>query len=79
MVLDFLSVPATSTDTEQAFSGGGLTISRLQHSLSDQSTRVASVLASWASIKGLIPKAEIIQTFQNKKTWEKNVNQAVKK
>ncbi|KAF8575008.1 hypothetical protein K439DRAFT_1370980, partial [Ramaria rubella] len=69
---------ATSTSTERAFSGGGLTISQMQHSLSDQSTHAASVLASWASIKGLIPEAEIIQTFQNKKTREKNVNQVVK-
>ncbi|KAF8581325.1 hypothetical protein K439DRAFT_1299256, partial [Ramaria rubella] len=54
---------ATSTDTEWEFSGGGLTISRMQHSLSDQSTCAASVLASWASVKGMIPQAEIIQMF----------------
>ncbi|KAF8577321.1 hypothetical protein K439DRAFT_1317511, partial [Ramaria rubella] len=55
---------ATSTDTECAFSGGQLTVSWMRHSLSDQLTRAASVLASWASIKGMVPEAEIIQTFQ---------------
>ncbi|KAF8579674.1 hypothetical protein K439DRAFT_1359061 [Ramaria rubella] len=40
---------ATSTDTECAFSGGGLTISRMRHSLSDASTRAASVLTLWGS------------------------------
>ncbi|KAF8578272.1 hypothetical protein K439DRAFT_1362512, partial [Ramaria rubella] len=69
---------ATSTDTEHAFSGSGLTISQMQHSLSDQSTCATSVLASWASIKGMVPEAEIIQTFQNKKNRDKNGNKGVK-
>ena len=60
MALDFLSVPgmsvccssglvglyisATSTDVERAFSQGGLTVSKLRHSLSDKSTLCFSVL-----------------------------------
>ncbi|KAF8581489.1 hypothetical protein K439DRAFT_1302189, partial [Ramaria rubella] len=52
---------ATSTNTEHAFSGGGLTVSRMHHSLSDASTCAASVLASWGSIEGLIPAAQIVQ------------------
>ncbi|KAF8574540.1 hypothetical protein K439DRAFT_1307735, partial [Ramaria rubella] len=67
IICQFLVSSATSTDTECAFSGGGLTVSRMRHSLSDQSTHATSVLVSWASIKGMVPEAEIIQTFQNKK------------
>ncbi|KAF8577616.1 hypothetical protein K439DRAFT_1305243, partial [Ramaria rubella] len=52
---------ATSTDTERAFSGGGLTVSRMCHSLSDQSTRAATVLASWAAVEGMVPEGDIIQ------------------
>ncbi|KAF8589415.1 hypothetical protein K439DRAFT_1332778, partial [Ramaria rubella] len=59
---------ATSTDTERAFSGGGLTVSRMCHSLSDESTCTASVLASWGSVDGLILVAQIIQGFKEKKS-----------
>ncbi|KAF8584751.1 hypothetical protein K439DRAFT_1314367, partial [Ramaria rubella] len=52
---------ATSTNTEHAFSGGGLTISCMCHSLLDASTHATSVLASWGSIEGLIPTAQIVQ------------------
>ncbi|KAF8584239.1 hypothetical protein K439DRAFT_1302530, partial [Ramaria rubella] len=51
---------ATSTDTECAFSGGGLSVSRMRHSLSDKSMCVATVLASWALVNGMIPEVEII-------------------
>ncbi|KAF8592212.1 hypothetical protein K439DRAFT_1325075, partial [Ramaria rubella] len=56
--------------TERAFSGSGLTVSRMRHTLSDKSTRAATVLASWASVDGMIPEAEIIQKFTNKKKRE---------
>ncbi|KAF8585777.1 hypothetical protein K439DRAFT_1314362, partial [Ramaria rubella] len=51
---------ATSTDTERAFSSGGLTVSQMCHSLSDKSTRAASVLSSWAAVGGVIPEEVII-------------------
>ncbi|KAF8573358.1 hypothetical protein K439DRAFT_1316224, partial [Ramaria rubella] len=52
---------ATSTDTERAFSGGRLTVSRMRPSLSNKSTHTATVLASWASVDGTKPEVEIIQ------------------
>ncbi|KAF8586478.1 hypothetical protein K439DRAFT_1340907, partial [Ramaria rubella] len=59
---------ATSTSTEHAFSGGGLTVSRMHHVLSDASTHAASILASWGLVDGLIPVAQIIQGFKEKKS-----------
>lgn len=58
-------VLATSTDVERAFSRGGLTVSKLRHSLSDTSTQAATVLGSWCD-KGLVPVDEIIADFKNK-------------
>ncbi|KIM35089.1 hypothetical protein M413DRAFT_48960, partial [Hebeloma cylindrosporum] len=66
MALDFMSIPATSTDVERAFLHGGLTISKIRHSLSDKSARAATVLGSWSSLEGVIPKAHIIQLFKDK-------------
>ena len=66
MALDFLSAPASSTDIERAFSRGGLTVSKRRHSLSDESTRAATVLSSWATVKGLIPEDEIVSVFRDK-------------
>jgi hypothetical protein len=57
---------ATSTDVERAFSRGGLTISKLRHSLSDKSARAATVLGSWSTLEGVVPKAKIIELFKNK-------------
>ena len=57
---------ATSTDVERAFSRGGLTISKLQHSLSDKSARAATVLGSWSNLEGAILKASIIDRFKDK-------------
>ena len=37
---------ATSTNVEHAFSRGGLTVSKMQHTLSDELTRAATVLGS---------------------------------
>ncbi|TDL15373.1 hypothetical protein BD410DRAFT_732808 [Rickenella mellea] len=56
---------ATSTDVECAFSQGGLTVSKCRHALSDESTRAATILGSWAGIGGLIPEM-IIQAFRDK-------------
>jgi len=57
---------ASSCDVERAFSRGGLTVSKYRHALSDESTRAATLLNSWSKIPGLIPDAEIIQTFKDK-------------
>ncbi|KAJ3505977.1 hypothetical protein NMY22_g17397 [Coprinellus aureogranulatus] len=66
MALDYLSVPATSTDVERAFSRGGLTVSKLRHSLSDQSTRCQTVLGVWCGVPGLVPTDKIIKVFEDK-------------
>lgn len=57
---------ATSTDAERAFSRGGLTVSKLRHSLYDESTRAATVFGSWAESPELIPEREIIEMFKKK-------------
>lgn len=81
MSLDFLSAPASSTDVERAFSRGGLTVSKRRHALSDESTRAATVLSSWASLSGLIPEEEILQVFRDKckrpKKGKSNAGEAV--
>ncbi|TDL21387.1 hypothetical protein BD410DRAFT_724431, partial [Rickenella mellea] len=59
---------ASSTDVERAFSRGGLTVSKRRHSLSDESLRAATVLSSWADVEGLIPEAEIVEHFRDKKS-----------
>lgn len=38
----------------------------MRHSLSDESTRAASVLGSWCEIPELIPRTEIVQVFKDK-------------
>ena len=45
---------ATSTDVERAFSHGGPTVSKMRHSLSDESTRAASVLGAWCDLPGAV-------------------------
>jgi hypothetical protein len=73
MALDFLSMPAASTDVERAFSRGRLTVSRLRHSLSNEATRAATVLSSWSTISGLIPENEIIENIRLKRfRWAKD-------
>jgi hypothetical protein len=57
---------ATSTDVERAFSRGGLTVSKMRHSLSDESTRAATVLSSWCDFPSAIPREDIITTFREK-------------
>ena len=68
---DFLSLSAdlclaSSCDVERGFSRGGLTVSKLRHGLSDESTRASTVLHAWSQIPGLIPENEIIQVFKDK-------------
>lgn len=71
MALDFLSSPATSTDVERAFSRGGLTVSKLRHSLSDDSTKCTSVLGAWAEVPGLIPFDSLVELFDDKSSRTK--------
>lgn len=63
---DVVSIPATSTDVERAFSHGGLTVSKMRHSLSDKSVRAATVVGSWAGLPGAIPSSEITTIFNDK-------------
>ncbi|PIL32862.1 hypothetical protein GSI_04980 [Ganoderma sinense ZZ0214-1] len=65
MALDFLSVPATSTDIERAFSRGRLTVSRLRYALGDKSVRASTLLGSWARIPGLVDEGEIVDIIKN--------------
>jgi len=57
---------ASSTDVECTFSYGGLTVSKMQHSLSDKSTWAATILGSWCMLPGAIPQNEIITAFKKK-------------
>jgi hypothetical protein len=58
---------ATSTDVERAFSRGSLTVSKMRHSLSDESTRAATVLGSWVALfSDLIPHNDIVTSFKDK-------------
>jgi hypothetical protein len=65
--LVFIFLSATSTDVERAFSRGVLTVSKMRHSLSDESTRAASVLGSWwHHLPDAIPVNDIIAEFKEK-------------
>jgi hypothetical protein len=57
---------ASSTDVERAFSRGGLTVSRMRHSLSDASVRAAAVVGSWCDYAAVIPRKELINIFNDK-------------
>jgi hypothetical protein len=65
---------ATSTDVERSFSSGGLTVSKMRHSLSDESTRAASVLGAWCDLPGAVPRDEIVAVFKDKGKRPKNNN-----
>jgi len=64
---------ATSTDVERAFSWGGLTISKMRHSLSDESTRAASVLGAWCDLPGAVPHDDIVAVFKEKSKRPKTI------
>lgn len=66
VILNYNITIATSTDVERAFSRGGLTVSKMRHSLSDESTRAATVLSSWCDFPIAIPRDEIISVFRDK-------------
>jgi len=63
---------ASSCDVERGFSRGGLTVSKLRHALSDQSTCTETVLHSWHEFPGLIPEDNIIQVFKEKSRHPQN-------
>src|SRR5882724_7576650 len=63
---DHHTILATSTDVEWAFLHGGLTVFKMCHTLSDESTRAAIVLSSWCDFLPAIPCDEIIATFRDK-------------
>ncbi|OJT02096.1 hypothetical protein TRAPUB_7442 [Trametes pubescens] len=64
MALDFLSAPAASTDVEQAFSRGHLTVSRLRHSLGEDSVRAGTVVGSWARIPDLLDEELLAKSLK---------------
>ena len=63
---DHHTILATSTDVETSFSHGGLTVYKMRHSLSDESTRAATVLSSWCDFPSAIPHDDIITNFRDK-------------
>ena len=54
--------------------GGGLTVSKMRHSLSNESTQAASVLGSWCDLPGAVPCEEIMTVFKDKGKRPKNNN-----
>ncbi|KAF8156950.1 hypothetical protein B0H34DRAFT_631894, partial [Crassisporium funariophilum] len=71
MALDYLSIPASSTDVKHAFSCGGFTFSKLRHLLSNESTCAASILGLWHNLEGAIPRNDLVQLFREKKSCPK--------
>jgi hypothetical protein len=57
---------AASTGIKRAFSCGGLTVSKLRHSLSDSSTCGATVLGAWHQVPDLVPYEFIVSKFVDK-------------
>ena len=66
MFLVLIIYTATSTDVECAFSCGRLTVSRMWHSLSDETTHAATVLSLWTALPGLVLEVDILKVFQEK-------------
>ncbi|KAH9984936.1 hypothetical protein BJV77DRAFT_1071716 [Russula vinacea] len=66
MAMNFLSVPATSTDVECAFSHGGLTVSKMWHLLSDKSAHAASILGACCELPSAVPCEETMAVFRDK-------------
>ena len=52
-------------------------VSKLQHSLSDELTHAATVLGSWGSLDGAIPRDEIVQGFKDKNKQKKKKQKIV--
>lgn len=58
---------ATSTDSERSFSSGRLTVSRLRHSLSDESVRTGTVLGSWCDYPEIVPEAQLVELIAGRR------------
>jgi hypothetical protein len=52
-------------------------VSKMRHSLSDESVRAATVLSSWCSLAGAIPREEIVTAFRDKSKRPKGKEPAV--
>lgn len=67
-------ITAASTDLETGFSRGGLTVSKLRHSLSDQSVRAATIIGSWLrlGIPGVLDEAELLENLRDKRKRPNN-------
>jgi hypothetical protein len=50
MALDYLTIPATSTDVERLFSRGHLLLSHVRSRISAQSTHALLCLGSWSQL-----------------------------
>ena len=70
-------LPAVSTDVERAFSQGGLTVSKMQHSLTDKSLRAATVLGTWCDIPGVINQEGLAVKFNDKSKQTKECLQTL--
>ena len=66
--------PASSCDVERGFSCSGLTVTKLRHTLSDDSTWASTILHAWSEIPSLIPEVDIIEVFKDKGCCLKGVN-----
>ena len=60
-------------DAEQAFLRGRLTVSRLRHSLSDQTVRASTVLGSWAWHADLVPEDVSVSLLRQKEKGKDKV------
>ncbi|KAF5382000.1 hypothetical protein D9615_004201 [Tricholomella constricta] len=58
MALDYLSIPATSTDVERVFSRGRILLSHTRNRLSPHTTRALMCLGGW-SLLGLVRDSDI--------------------
>ncbi|GLB45148.1 putative hAT family C-terminal dimerisation region [Lyophyllum shimeji] len=58
MALDYLSIPATSTDVERVFSRGRILLSHTRNRLSPQTTRALMCLGGW-SLLGLVKDSDV--------------------
>lgn len=53
------------------FSCGRLTVSRLRHSLADESVRANTVVGSWARIADLLPEADLVEVIRQHSAGKK--------
>ncbi|KDQ19359.1 hypothetical protein BOTBODRAFT_93384, partial [Botryobasidium botryosum FD-172 SS1] len=65
MVLDYLTIPATSVDVERAFSYGWQTVSLYRHSLSSQSIQASIVFGNRCK-EGLVNDDELVTLLRDK-------------